>query len=79
MNYTTTYDTARRTAYLTSTAAAHCSIVVDYGANRIYLHYNGKCERMAADSISASDFAEMCASFFDEAERSFGEKQGGDL
>lgn len=49
-NYTTTFDTARRTAYLTSTVAEHCSIVIDYGTNRIYLHYNGKCERMAADS-----------------------------
>ena len=71
-NYTTTFDTARRTAYLTSTVADHCRIVVDFGTNRIYLHYNGKCERMAADSILAADFGKMCRSFFDEAERNFG-------
>ena len=70
-NYTTTFDTVRRTAYLTSTVADHCRIVIDFGTNRIYLHYNGKCERMAADSISAADFGKMCRSFFDEAERNF--------
>lgn len=73
-NYTTTFDTARRTAYLTSTVADHCCIVIDYGTNRIYLHYNGKCERMAADSISPKEFEAMCRSFFDEAERNYSPK-----
>ncbi len=72
MNYTTTFDTARRTAYLTSTVADHCRIVIDYGTNRIYLHYNGKCVRSAADSLSPKEFEAMCRSFFDEAERNFG-------
>ena len=72
MNYTTTFDTARKTMYLQSTVADHCCIVLDCGTNRIYLHYNGKCERMAADSILAADFKKMCRSFFDEAERNFG-------
>ena len=70
-NYTTTFDTVRRTAYLTSTVADHCRIVIDFGTNRIYLHYNGKCERMAADSLSPKEFKAMCHSFFDEAERNF--------
>ncbi len=72
-NYTTTFDTARKTMYLQSTAADHCRIVLDYGTNRIYLHYNGKCERLQADSILAADFEKMARSFFDEAERNFGE------
>lgn len=71
-NYTTTHDTERRTAYLVSTAADHCRIVLDYGMNRIYLHYNGKCERIPMDSILVRDFNAMCHAFFDEAERNFG-------
>ncbi len=72
MNYTTTFDTAHNSVYFVSTVAEHCRIVIDYGTNRIYLHYNGKCERMTADSIHPKEFAEMCRSFFNEAERNFG-------
>lgn len=71
-NYTTTFDTARRTAYLVSTAADHCRIVVDYDRNRIYLHYAGNVERLDADSVLAKDFDAMCRRFFDDAERFFG-------